>query len=425
MLDIKAIRENPDLFKELLKKRNQDTNLDALLELDAQRRNVLRKVEDLKAERNKVSEEISQLKKKKENADDKILAMRKVGEEIKSLDNETKAIEEKIETILLTIPNTPHESVPVGKDEHDNVEVRRWGTPKQFDYEPLPHWDLGEIHNILDFNRASKISGARFPLLKGLGAKIERALLNFMLDQHTKEEGFTEIMPPILANRDSLIGTGQLPKFELEMFRCADDPFYLISTAEISLVNIHREEILQENQLPIYYTAYTPCFRREAGAAGRDTRGLIRNHQFNKVEMVKFSTPETSYDELDKLVGCAERVLQRLGLPYRVVLLCTGDMGFSSAKTYDLEVWMPAQNTYREISSCSNVEDFQARRANIRFKREQGGKPEFVHTLNGSGVAIGRTWAAIVENYQNPDHSISIPEALQPYLDGIKKIEIG
>jgi len=425
MLDIKAIRENPDLFKELLKKRNQDTNLDALLELDAQRRNVLRKVEDLKAERNKVSEEISQLKKKKENADDKILAMRKVGEEIKSLDNETKAIEEKIETILLTIPNTPHESVPVGKDEHDNVEVRRWGTPKQFDYEPLPHWDLGEIHNILDFNRASKISGARFPLLKGLGAKIERALLNFMLDQHTKEEGFTEIMPPILANRDSLIGTGQLPKFELEMFRCADDPFYLISTAEISLVNIHREEILQENQLPIYYTAYTPCFRREAGAAGRDTRGLIRNHQFNKVEMVKFSTPETSYDELDKLVGCAERVLQRLGLPYRVVLLCTGDMGFSSAKTYDLEVWMPAQNTYREISSCSNVEDFQARRANIRFKREQGGKPEFVHTLNGSGVAIGRTWAAIMENYQNPDHSISIPEALQPYLDGIKKIEIG
>jgi seryl-tRNA synthetase len=425
MLDIKAIRENPDLFKELLKKRNQDTNLDALLELDSQRRNVLRKVEDLKAERNKVSEEISQLKKKKENAEDKILAMRKVGEEIKSLDNQTKIIEEKIEAILLTIPNIPHESVPVGTDEHDNVEVRRWGTPKKFDFEPLPHWELGEIHNILDFNRASKISGARFPLLKGLGAKIERALLNFMLDQHTKEEGFTEIMPPILANRDALIGTGQLPKFELEMFRCADDPFYLISTSEISLVNIHREEILQENQLPIYYTAYTPCFRREAGAAGRDTRGLIRNHQFNKVEMVKFSTPETSYDELDKLVECAERVLQRLGLPYRVVLLCTGDMGFSSAKTYDLEVWMPAQNTYREISSCSNVEDFQARRANIRFKREQGGKPEFVHTLNGSGVAIGRTWAAIMENYQNPDHSISIPEALQPYLDGIKKIELG
>lgn len=424
MLDIKAIRENPEFFRAALLKRNQATNLDTLLELDVQRRNTLRKVEDLKAERNKVSEEISLLKKKKENADSKIIAMREVGEQIKAMDIEIKLTEEKIEDILLTIPNIPHESVPVGKDEKDNIEIRRWGTPNHFDYEPLPHWDLGEIHNILDFNSAAKISGARFPLLKGMGARMERALLNFMLDQHTKEEGFLEIMPPILANRDALIGTGQLPKFELEMFKCADDPYYLISTSEISLVNIHREEILQESQLPIYYTAFTPCFRREAGAAGRDTRGLIRNHQFNKVEMVKFTTPESSYNELETLVACAEKVLQRLGLPYRVVSLCTGDMGFSAAKTYDLEVWMPAQNTYREISSCSNVCDFQARRANIRFKRDQGSKPEFVHTLNGSGIAIGRTWAAIIENYQNKDHSISIPEALQPYLDGLKKIEI-
>ncbi len=424
MLDIKLIRDNPELIRQGLAKRNQTTNIDSLLELDQQRRSIIFEVEKFKAERNRVSEEISQLKKKKENADDKIKAMREVGEKIKSLDEDLKNIETKIEEILLTIPNIPHESTPLGKDETENKEVRKWGTPKVFSYEPLAHYDLGEVHDILDFERASKIAGARFALLKGLGAKLERALISFMLDTHTSEHGFKEMMPPILANRDSLIGTGQLPKFESEMFRCADDPYYLISTSEISLVNIHRDEILDMSQLPLYYTAFTPCFRREAGAAGKDTRGLIRNHQFNKVEMVKFTTPESSYDELEKLTACAEKILQLLELPYRVVALCTGDMGFSATKTYDLEVWMPSQNTYREISSCSNVGDFQARRANIRFRRESGAKPEFVHTLNGSGVAIGRTWAAIMENHQNEDRSINIPKALRPYLGGLEKIEL-
>ena len=424
MLDIKLIRENPELVKAGLLKRNQETNLDKVLDLDLRRRVVLKEVEELKAERNRVSEEISKLKKEKQNADEKILAMRQVGDRIKTMDDTVREIEVQIEEILLTIPNIPHESTPVGKDETENPLIRKWGEPKKFDFTPLAHFDIGEVHDILDFERAGKIAGARFALLKGFGARLERALINFMLDLHVKEDGYTEIMPPILASRDSLIGTGQLPKFEQEMFKCAEDPYYLISTSEICLVNIHRDEILQNQQLPIYYTAFTPCFRREAGAAGKDTRGLIRNHQFNKVEMVKFTRPEDSYDELEKLVQNAEKVLQRLELPYRIVALCTGDLGFSAAKCYDLEVWMPGQDTYREISSCSNVEDFQARRANIKFRRAPGSKPEYVHTLNGSGLAVGRTWAAIVENYQNPDRSITIPEALRPYLDGMKTLEI-
>jgi len=424
MLDIKLIRENPDLVKAGLAKRNQQTNIDVLLEYDKRRRNIIKDVDDLKAQRNRVSEEISKLKKEKQKADDKILAMREVGDKIKAFDEEVRDIETKIEEIILTIPNIPSDSTPMGKDETENPVIRTWGEPRKFAYEPLPHWDLGELHNILDFERASKIAGARFSLLRGIGARLERALINFMLDIHTKNENFIEITPPILANRSSLIGTGQLPKFETEMFRCADDPYYLISTSEIPLVNIHRDEIFQESQLPIYYTAFTPCFRREAGAAGKDTRGLIRNHQFNKVEMVKFCTPESSYDELESLTASAEKVLQQLELPYRVIALCTGDIGFAAAKTYDLEVWMPSQNCYREISSCSNVEDFQARRASIRFKRNQASKPEFVHTLNGSGIAVGRTWAAIMENFQQDDRSILIPKALQPYLDGIKKISL-
>ena len=424
MLDIKLIRENPELVKAGLLKRNQETNLDKVLDLDLRRRAVLKEVEELKAERNRVSEEISKLKKEKQNADEKILAMRQVGDRIKTMDDTVREIEVQIEEILLTIPNIPHESTPVGKDETENPLIRKWGEPKKFDFTPLAHFDIGEVHDILDFERAGKIAGARFALLKGFGARLERALINFMLDLHVKEDGYTEIMPPILASRDALIGTGQLPKFEQEMFKCAEDPYYLISTSEICLVNIHRDEILQNQQLPIYYTAFTPCFRREAGAAGKDTRGLIRNHQFNKVEMVKFTRPEDSYDELEKLVQNAEKVLQRLELPYRIIALCTGDLGFSAAKCYDLEVWMPGQDTYREISSCSNVEDFQARRANIKFRRAPGSKPEYVHTLNGSGLAVGRTWAAIVENYQNPDRSITIPEALRPYLDGMKTLEI-
>jgi seryl-tRNA synthetase len=424
MLELKFIRENSEIVREGLKKRDPSISIESLLELDNQWRNALRSAEDLKAERNKASEEISKLKKEKQNADEKIKAMRAVGDQIKELDEKIKGLDEQIQAILLTLPNLPHPSVPVGLKEEDNIEIHKWGTPKKYDFEPLAHWDLGELHDVLDFGRAAKITGARFPLYKGWGAKLERVLINFMLDLHTQEDGYTEIFPPILANREALIGTTQLPKFAEEMFRCADDPYYLISTSEISLVNIHREEILQNSRLPIYYTAFTPCFRREAGAAGKDTRGLIRNHQFNKVEMVKFTRPEDSYQELEKLTKDAEKVLQKLNLPYRVVEHCAGDLGFSAAKGYDIEVWFPSQNTYREISSCSNVEDFQARRANIRYRKSQNEKPEYVHTLNGSGLAVGRTWAAILENYQNADRSINIPEILQPYFNGKKLLEL-
>lgn len=422
MLDIKQIRANPDRIREGLAKKGAQLALDELLKTDTRRRELLGRVEALKSQRNKVSEEIGRLKRAGENTDNLTLQMRKVGEEIKALDEEIRQLEAYLEEQLLNIPNLPHPSVPVGPDASANQVVRSWGEPRQFDFPPKAHWDLGVELGLLDFERAGKISGARFTLYWGLGARLERALINFMLDLHTKEHGYLETFPPYMVNRATMIGTGQLPKFEEDMFKVANNGFYLIPTAEVPVTNIHRDEILKEEDLPLYYTAYTACFRAEAGAAGRDTRGLIRQHQFNKVELVKFVHPDKSYDELESLTRNAEEVLRRLGLPYRVVLLCTGDMSFASAKTYDLEVWLPSYNDYKEISSCSNFEDFQARRANIRFRPAGGGKPEFVHTLNGSGVAVGRTVAAIMENYQNPDGSITIPEVLRPYMGGLERI---
>lgn len=421
MLDIRFIRSNPDEVKKGLAKRNADVDIDRLLRLDEDKRDLLKKVEALKAERNKVSEEIGALKKsgEQELAGQMALRMRTVSEEIKELDRRIAALDAGIEEILLVIPNLPHETVPEGKDEAFNLEVRRWGKVPNFGFEPKPHWEIGAGLDIIDFDRASKLSGSRFALLKGKGARLERALVNFMLDLHTKKHGYTEIFPPFMVNRDCMIGTGQLPKFEEDMFKVANNGFFLIPTAEVPVTNIHRDEILDGSMLPVYYTAYTACFRAEAGAAGKDTRGLIRNHQFNKVELVKFSLPEASYEELEKLVADAEEVLQALELPYRVVLLSTGDTGFSSAKTYDLEVWLPSYNSYREISSCSNFEEFQARRANLRFRRQAGAKVEYLHTLNGSGVAVGRTMAALLENFQNEDGSVNIPKNLQPYMDGI------
>jgi len=423
MLDIKFVRENPAVVQQALANRGTNIDLENFLALEKQRREVLSEVEALKSQRNKVSQEISRLKKAGENADELIEQMRGVGDQIAVLDNKVREIETALNNILMTIPNIPHASVPVGKDENDNLEVRKWGTPREFDFEPLPHWEIGERLGILDFERGSKVTGARFTFYRGLGSRLERALINFMLDLHTKEHGYTEFFPPFIVNRDSMIGTGQLPKFAEDMFKLEGLDYYLIPTAEVPVTNLHREEIIDGRDLPLYYTAYSACFRAEAGAAGRDTRGLIRQHQFNKVELVKFVKPEDSYDELESLTQNAERVLQLLGLPYRVVLLCTGDMGFASAKTYDLEVWLPSANRYREISSCSNFEDFQARRAEIKFRREPKAKPEYVHTLNGSGVAVGRTVAAILENYQQADGSVVIPEVLRPYMgvDVIKR----
>jgi seryl-tRNA synthetase len=416
MLDIKFIRENPDKVAEALKNRGASVSLEEFLGLDKQRRELLAEVEALKNKRNTVSQEINRLRKAGGNADSLIVEMRGVGDRISELDSQLTVVEEKMQAIVMVIPNIPHQNVPVGKDENDNPEVRRWGTPRTFDKEPLAHWEIGEKLGILDFERGSRVTGARFTFYKGLGARLERALINFMLDLHTREHGYTEFFPPFIVNRDSMVGTGQLPKFAEDMFKLEGLDYYLIPTAEVPITNLHRQEILDAKDLPLYYTAYSACFRAEAGAAGRDTRGLIRQHQFNKVEMVKFALPENSYDELEKLTANAEKVLQRLGLPYRVVLLCTGDMGFSSAKTYDIEVWLPSFDKYREISSCSNFEDFQARRANIKFRRDVKSKPEFVHTLNGSGVAIGRTVAAILENYQQPDGTVLVPEALRPYM---------
>jgi seryl-tRNA synthetase len=416
MLDIKFVRENPAVVQQALANRNTAVNLDDFLALEKKRREVLSEVEALKSRRNTVSQEISRLKKSGENADELIVQMRGVGDKIAALDNEVKAIETALNDIIMTIPNIPHASVPVGKDENDNPEIRKWGTPRQFDFEPSPHWDIGEKLGILDFERGGKVTGARFTFYRGLGSRLERSLISFMLDLHTREHGYTEFFPPFIVNRDSMLGTGQLPKFAEDMFKLEGLDYYLIPTAEVPITNLHRQEVLDGKDLPLYYTAYSACFRAEAGAAGRDTRGLIRQHQFNKVEMVKFVKPEDSYDELEKLTNNAERVLQLLGLPYHVVLLCSGDMGFSSAKTYDLEVWLPSANKYREISSCSNFEDFQARRADIKFRREPKAKPEFVHTLNGSGVAIGRTVAAILENYQQADGSVVVPEVLRPYM---------
>jgi len=422
MLDLKFIRSEPHLVIEKLKKRGLDGNsIDCILQLDEQRRKILFEVSTLKQERNKVSDEIGRLKKEKKDAQDKILAMREVSTKIKEMDSEIKAIEEKIQKSLLEIPNMVDDTVPVGPDEDSNIEIRKWGAPRNFDFEPQAHWDLGEKLNILDFERGAKIAAARFTVLKNIGARLERALTNFMLDIHTREHGYQEIFPPFLVNANTMTGTGQLPKFENDLFK-SNDELYLIPTAEVPLTNLHQDEILSEEDLPLYYAAYTACFRREAGSYGKDVRGLIRQHQFNKVELVKLCKPEDSFQELEKLTQNAETVLQRLELPYRVVTLSTGDIGFSAAKTYDLEVWLPAQGKYREISSCSNCTDFQARRANIRYRMQESGKVHFVHTLNGSGVAVGRTMVAILENYQEKDGSIVIPDALCPYMDGLKKI---
>lgn len=423
MLDLKLIRSNPDRVREGLRKRGAEVSLSELLSLDQERRSVLVELESLKNKRNTVSKEVGRLKAAKEDASILINEMRQVNEEIRNLDEKVRLIEEKIGEKLLTLPNLPHESVPEGVDDSYNLEVRRWGEPRQFSFKPLPHWDIGENLDILDFERGAKISGARFTVLKGMGARLERALVNFMLDLHINEHGYTEVFPPYLVNADSMLGTGQLPKFAEDMFKVDPQGYYLIPTAEVPVTNLHREEILKSEDLPIKYVAYSACFRAEAGAAGRDTRGLIRQHQFNKVELVKFTTPETSYTEHEKLVRDAEAVLQKMGLPYRVILLSSGDMGFGAAKCYDLEVWLPSFNMYREISSCSNYESFQARRANIKYRPTPDAKPEFVHTLNGSGVAIGRTVAAILENYQEADGSVRIPEVLIPYMGGLERIQ--
>ena len=422
MLDIKMIRQNVAMVKEKLATRNVDeAKINEFVALDEKRRAELVKVEELKKLRNNVSGEIAQLKRNKENADDKIAQMKKVGEEIKALDEQIAKIDEELTAIATTLPNLPHESTPIGKDEDDNVEVRRHGSVRAFDFEPKPHWEIAENLGILDFERGAKVSGSRFVFYKGLGARLERAIYNFMLDEHGKE-GYTEVIPPYIVNSHSMFGTGQFPKFKEDVFQLANTDLTLIPTAEVPLTNYYNGEILEEADLPVYFTALSPSFRSEAGSAGRDTRGLIRLHQFNKVEMVKLTKPEESYNELEKMTQNAENILQKLNLPYRVVALSTGDMGFSAAKTYDLEVWIPAQDTYREISSCSNCEDFQARRAMIRY-RDENGKMQYVHTLNGSGLAVGRTVAAILENYQNEDGSVTIPEVLVPYMGGVTVIK--
>ncbi|MBD8028102.1 serine--tRNA ligase [Ureibacillus sp. Re31] len=419
MLDIRRVRENYEEVKKILLTRNEDLgNFDEFEELDVKRRDLIAKTEVLKAERNKVSEQISIMKRNKENADEVIARMREVGEEIKQLDNELREVEEKFEYMMMRLPNIPHESVPVGETEDDNIEVLKWGELPNFNFEAKAHWDLATDLQIVDFERAGKVTGSRFVFYRGLGARLERALMSFMMDLHAEEHGYEEMLPPVIVNRDSLTGTGQLPKFEEDVFKLVDTDYFMIPTAEVPVTNFFRDEIIDGEILPKGFAAYSSCFRSEAGSAGRDTRGLIRQHQFNKVELVRFVKPEDSYDELEKLTGHAEKVLQLLGLPYRKLLMCTADLGFTAAKKYDLEVWMPTQNMYREISSCSNFEDFQARRANIRFRREQGAKPEYVHTLNGSGLAIGRTVAAILENYQQEDGSVVIPEVLRPYMGG-------
>lgn len=424
MLDVKILRSEYSRVEEALKNRGKSLDLIAdFPKLDARRRELLQESESLKNRRNTVSSEVAKLKKNRENADDLILEMRQVSDQIKAMDEEVRELEASISELTLAIPNIPHESVPVGASEEENVEIRRWSEPKAFDFEPKAHWELAQNLSILDFEAGAKVTGSRFTFYKGLGARLERALISFMMDLHSDKHGYEEMLPPYIVNRDSLYGTGQLPKFEEDLFKISDTDYYLIPTAEVPVTNYHREEILNSEDLPKYYVAYSSCFRSEAGAAGRDTRGLIRQHQFNKVEMVKIVHPETSFDELEKMTADAERVLQLLNLPYRVMALCTGDMGFGSMKTYDLEVWLPESGVYREISSCSNIGDFQARRANIRFRPEPKSKPEFVHTLNGSGLAVGRTVAAILENYQQADGSIVIPEVLRPYMGNVSIIE--
>ncbi len=423
MLDAKLIRAKPQLVEEALAKRGLTKVLDQFIELDEKRREILIQVEELKNFRNTSSQEVGKMKKAGQDPSALMEKVRQVGEEIKDLDDSLKVLETSMDNILLTLPNMPHESVPVGADEQSNIEIRRWGEPRYFDFTPLAHWDIGPNLDILDFERAAKLSGARFTVYKALGARLERAIINFFLDVHTAEHGYKEILPPFMVTADCMRGTGQLPKFAEDMFKIEGRDMFLIPTAEVPLTNLYREEVLDVAQLPMYLTAYTPCFRAEAGSHGRDTRGVIRQHQFNKVELVKLAEPEKSYEELEKLTLNAEKVLQLLGLPYRVMLLSSGDMGFSAAKTYDIEVWMPGYNDYREISSCSNCEDFQARRANIRYRPSAKEKPRYVHTLNGSGVAIGRTVAAILENYQQEDGSVIIPELLRPYMGGIEVIK--
>lgn len=416
MLDIKFVRDNAEKVQQALQNRGNSLKLDGFLQLEKERREILGEVETLKGQRNNVSQQISIMKKNKENADELVAQMRGVGEQISQLDGRLKEVESSLKDILLSIPNLPDASVPIGKDENDNPEARRWGQQTKFDFAPKPHWEIGEGLGILDFERAAKVTGARFVFYKGLGARLERSVINFMLNLHTEQHGYTEILPPFIANKDSMTGTGQLPKFSEDMFKLENLDYYLVPTAEVPVTNYHRSEIIDGKNLPEYYSAYSGCFRAEAGSAGRDTRGLIRMHQFNKVELIKFVKPEDSYQELEKMTHDAERVLQILELPYRVITLCTGDMGFTAAKTYDIEVWLPSFNMYREISSCSNVEDYQARRADIKFRRDAKSKPEFVHTLNGSGLAVGRTVAAILENYQQADGSVIVPEALRPYM---------
>jgi seryl-tRNA synthetase len=415
MHDLSFFRKNFDRIAERLATRGNLSGLDQFRELDQKRRSAISEAEQLKSRYNAETAEIAKLRREGADTAERQKQMRSISDQVAALDEQVKAFDEPFRELLAGIPNVPHESVPVGRESEDNVEMRRCGEPPRFDFEPKAHWDLGPALGILDFDRAAKITGARFALYWGMGAKLERALINFMLDVHTREHGYTEVLPPFMVNSQSLYGTGQLPKFKEDLFKCEGHDFWLIPTAEVPVTNIYRDEMLEEAALPIRLCAYTPCFRSEAGSYGRDVRGIIRQHQFQKVELVKFARPEQSYDELERLTADAEDILRRLGLPYRTVVLCTGDMGFASAKTYDIEVWLPGQNNYKEISSCSNFEAFQARRAGIRFR--SGKKSEFVHTLNGSGLAVGRTWVAIVENYQQKDGSVVVPEALRPYLN--------
>ncbi|MFH1824208.1 MAG: serine--tRNA ligase [Candidatus Firestonebacteria bacterium] len=421
MLDLKILRENTDLIKKALKDRNTDLNLEEILSLDNQRKNKIQEIEKLKAKKNKITDEIAILKKEKKDAKDKIIEVTELNKEINEIDKYLPEIEEKFKALLLLIPNIPDKDVPVGKDPTGNIEVKRVGQPPEFSFNPLPHWDIGETLEIIDFERAVKLSSSRFSIYKKMGAMLERALINFMLDIHIKN-GYTEISSPYLVNSKSMQGSGQLPRFAEELYKCKDDDLYLIPTAEVTLLNMHKDEVLEEAKLPLYYVSYSACFRREAGSYGKDVRGLIRQHQFDKVEIFQFTHPEKSFNEIETMVLEAEEILKKLNLHYRVIMLCTGDLGFASAKTYDLEVWMPGLNAFKEISSCSNCTDFQARRANIKFKRK--GKLEFVHTLNGSGLAVGRTLAAILENYQMANGDVYIPEVLRPYLGGVEKISV-
>ena len=423
MLDMKFVRDNLDVVRTMLRNRNNSMSLDGFAELEKKRRDILNEADALKSQKNSTSKKIGELRKAGEDTTEISAQVRELGKKISALDNELREVEESLREILLSIPNIPADDVPIGVDDTQNPEIRRWGEPRKFEFEPKAHWDIGDALNILDFDRASKVTGARFTFYRGLGARLERACINFMMDLHANKHGYTEMLAPYIVNKNSMIGTGQLPKFAEDMFKVEGTDFYLVPTAEVPTTNYHRDEILSADILPEYFSCYTACFRAEAGAAGRDTRGLIRQHQFNKVELIKFTKPEESWAELESMVAAAEDVLKILEIPYRVVLLCTGDMSFTSAKTYDIEVWMPAQNKYREISSCSNCLDYQARRANIKFKRDNKSKPEFVHTLNGSGIAVGRTVAAILENYQQADGSVTIPKALVPYM-GVEKISV-